>query len=177
MNLCSRKLFVLIPIIILLLITAGCGGGDSSSQPTARKSSTTVKTSGLVTSGMLVGALEIVVSFPYGVMPAIDPTTNEPARSVARLIGTADPGMTLSALQYTAPTPTSPGSLRVVYLNAAGFTPSDAILIELIVATGYFPTTADFNLTKFEVTAMSADGKTIYAPAAVQNPTMTVEIL
>lgn len=157
--------------------TADSGGGGSSSGISTTRAKTSLKTSGLASSGLLVGALEVVISMPYGVTVELDPATNEPARSVVTLVGTADPKMTMSALHYVAATPTTKGSLRIVYINAAGFTPSDSLSIGLDIATGFFPKATDFALTKFEITTMSADGSTINAPAAVQNPVFTAEII
>lgn len=166
---------LLIPCLMLVLLFAGCGSGSSSGS-SSRKATTTLKTSGLVTGGMLVGDLEVIISIPYGVTVELDPLTHQPARSVVQLIGTTDPAMTINALDYVPPTSTANGSLRVVYLVATGFNPSDAISIQLDIATGFFPVAGDFSLTKFEVGTMSADGSTINTPAPVPNPVFTVTI-
>lgn len=176
MNNPGRKLILSILCLALALLFTGCGSGGSSGS-SSRKVATTVKTAGLVTGGMLAGNLEVIISIPYGVTVELDPLTNQPARSVVQLIGTTDPAMTMKALDYVPPTPTAHGSLRVAYLAATGFNPADAILIQLDIATGFFPVASDFSLIKFEVGTMSADGSTINAPAPVSNPVFTVEII
>lgn len=182
MNNPGRKLILLFLCLALAILFAGCGSGGSSGKST-QKATTTLKTSGLVTGGMLVGDLEVVISIPYGVTVELDPLTNQPAKSVVQLVGTTDPAMTMKALDYVAPLPPpspngSPtnGSLRIVYLAATGFNPADAILIQLDIATGFFPVASDFSLTKFEVGTMSADGSTINTPTPVPDPVFTVTI-
>jgi hypothetical protein len=96
---------------------------------------------------------------------------------VVQLVGTADPAMTLNALDYTAAKPDTKGSLRIVYFNAAGFAPTDSISVQLDIATGFFPQASDFSLTKFEITTMSADGSTVNSPTPVTNPKFSVEVI
>lgn len=176
MNNMLRKLLLFIPCLALAMLFSGCGSGGSSA-PATRKATTTVKTAGLVSGGMLVGDLEVIISIPYGVTVELIPGTVNPVQSVVQLIGTTDPAMTMKALDYVPPTPTANGSLRIVYLAATGFNPSDAILIQLDIATGFFPIASDFSLTKFEVGTMSADGSTINTPVPVANPVFTVTII
>lgn len=159
------------------LFLSGCGGGGSSSGSKSTKGKGSLKTAGLVSSGLLVGGLDVVISIPYGVTVELDPATNKPARSVVTLVGTADPKMTMESLQYVAATPTTKGSLRIVYLNSVGFTPADSLSIWFDITTGFFPQAIDFALTKFEIATMTADGSTINSPLAVQNPVFTAEII
>jgi len=162
--------------LLFVLILGGCGSGSGTSSARTTKAKTSLKTAGLASSGLLVGAMEVVVSFPYGVTVELDPVTNEPAKSVVQLVGTSDPAMTLNALSYVAASPTAKGSLRIVYLNAAGFTPSDSLSVQLDIATGFFPQASDFSLTKFEIVTMAADGNTINPQAPVPNPVFTAEV-
>lgn len=173
------KLIISITAIIALSIAlTGCGSGSGSyTGSRSTKAKTSVKTSGLVTSGFLAGALEIIISIPYGVTVELIPGTSNPSSNVVQLLGTSDPKMILNALDYVPATSTSKGSLKIIYLNAAGFTPSDSIFVQLDIATGFFPQAADFSLTKFEVTKMTTDGSTIYPSAPVSNPSFSVEII
>lgn len=156
------KLYCLI-IALLVFCTAlsGCGSGGSSSPSKSSQAKTSLKTAGLTTgyvpAGYVTGVLDIVLALPYGVTVELDPLTNQPARSVLQLTGATDPAMTLSALDYIAPTPTANGSLRITYFAAAGFTPSDSIAITLDIATGFFPVATDFSLTKFDIGVMKLD--------------------
>jgi len=164
--------------LLLALTLGGCGSGSgTTSSNRTTKAKTSVKTSGLVQPGFLVGALEVVISIPYGVTVELDPVTNEPSRNVVTLVGTAAPSMTMNALTYVAATPAAKGSLKIIYLNAAGFAPADSISVQLDIATGFFPTAGDFSLTKFEIVTMTADGSTVNSPAPVQNPAFTVEVI
>lgn len=167
--------------LLAVLILGGCGSGSGTTASNrTTKAKTSVKTSGLVPPGFLVGALEIVIAIPYGVTVELDPVTNEPSRNVVTLVGTSDPSMTMKALTYVAATPTAKGSLKIIYLNAAGFTPADSISVQLDIATGFFPTASDFSLSKFEVISMAvnADGSLTVNPSApVQNPAFTVEVI
>lgn len=172
--------FVLFMLCAFLLAGCGSGGSGSSSSSRTTKARTSLRTASLAPSGLLVGALEVVIAFPYGVTVELDPVTNEPARNVVTLVGTADPAMTLNALTYVPATPTTRGSLKIVYLNAAGFTPSDALSVQLDIATGFFPTASDFSLTKFEIVTFSvaADGSLLSTNLApVANPVFTAEVI
>jgi hypothetical protein len=164
--------------LMLALILGGCGSGSgTASSSRTTKVKTSVKTAGLASSGLLVGAMEVVISFPYGVTAELDPVTNEPARSVVQLVGTSDPAMTMNALTYVAATPTTRGSLKIYYFNAKGFTPSDSLSVQLDIATGFFPQGSDFSLSKFEIVTMTADGNTINSQAPVPNPVFTAEVI
>lgn len=172
-----RQIILIIFAFAFSMTVTGCGSGGSSTVSRSTKAKTSVKTAGLVAPGLLVGALEIVISIPYGVTVECITGTNEPVQSVVQLVGTADPKMLLSAMNYTPATPTNKGSLKIQYYNAVGFTPSDSLLVQLDIATGFFPIEADFSLTKYDVVAMSADGNTIYPVAPVLNPVFGVSII
>lgn len=145
---------LIIALFVFCTALSGCGSGGASPSRTT-KAKTSLKTAGLVASGLLVATLEVVVDLPYGVTVELDPLTSQPAKSVVQLVGTTDPAMTLNTLEYVAPTPTTKGSLRITYVAAAGFTPSDSIAISLDIANGFFPVASDFSLTKFEIGTMS----------------------
>ncbi len=164
--------------LLFVFILGGCGsGGEITSSARTTKAKTSLRTAGLASPGLVVGAMEIVIAFPYGVTVELIPGTNEPARSVVTLVGSTDPGMTLNALTYVAATPTTKGSLKIIYLNAAGFTPADSLSVQLDIATGFFPIASDFSLTKFEIVTMTPDGSTINSPAPVLNPVFTATVI
>jgi hypothetical protein len=114
-------------------------------------------TTGYVPAGYVVGTIDLVLAIPYGVTVELDPLTNQPAKSIIQLVGTTDPSMTLNTLDYVAPTSTLPGSLRITYIAAAGFTPSDSINVTLDIATGFFPVATDFSLTKYDIGVVKLD--------------------
>lgn len=172
-----KQIVMIVTAFAFTVAAIGCGSGSGGSSVKNSKAKASLKTAGLVPPGFLAGTLEVEISIPYGVTAELIPGTSNPAKNVVQLIGASDPKMTLNALDYLPATSSSKGSLRIIYLNAAGFTPADSLLVQLDVTTGFFPTAADFSLTKFEVTRMSADGNTIYAPEPVLNPTFTVEVI
>lgn len=172
-------------LLLFCLALSACGSGGSS-PGRSTKAKTSLKTAGLVSPGTLVATLEVIIAIPYGVTVELDPVSQQPASSVVALVGTTDPAMTLKTLDFIAPTPTAKGSLRVTYLAADGFTPSDSITITLDIATGYFPVASDFSLTKFEIGTMAyvtdANGNktlNIYPIAPVPNPNslLTVNVI
>jgi hypothetical protein len=175
-NLSGKCRFITLSLLLTIML-AGCGSGSGTGSSRTTKAKTSLKTAGLASTGLLVGAMAVVISFPYGVTVELDPVTNEPARSVVTLVGTSDPAMTMKALTYVAASPTTKGSLTIYYLNAAGFTPSDSISVQLDIANGFFPQASDFTLTKFEIVTMTADGKTINPQAPVPNPAFTAEVI
>lgn len=163
------------------LIIAGCGGGGGggAAVPVAASATakTTLKTSGLVDQGYVVTSLDIVITFPNGITVELDPVSKQPSKNVVQLIGTVDPAMVMSALDYTPATSSSRGSLRVVYINAAGFNPSDSLLVQLDITTGFYPKSADFTLTKFDITTMSTDGNNKTSATPVPNPVFTATVI
>lgn len=187
---------------IIMIITAtfffgitlsGCGS-SSGNQP-VRKAKASVKTAGLVAAGLFVETLDITISFPIGITVALSPgTTYDSSPTTHNLIASVvqcldknglpiDPGVTLSALTYTPATPTTQGSLRIVYLNAEGFTPSDSLLIQLDITPGSSPKESDFSLTKFQVTPVSitmSGGTAVftnYSAKPVLNPIFTTKFI
>ena len=163
------------------LIIAGCGGGGGggAAVPVAASATakTTLKTSGLVAPGYVVTSLDIVITFPNGITVELDPVSKQPSNNVVQLIGIVDPAMVMSALDYTPATSSSSGSLRVVYINAAGFNPSDSLLVQLDITTGFYPKSADFTLTKFDITTMSTDGSNKTSATPVPNPVFTATVI
>lgn len=184
---CQLRFYCLFPLLIALCFAlAACGSGGNSSPGRTSKATTSLKTAGLVPPGTRVATLDVIISIPYGVTVEVDPVTNEPVSSVVTLVGTTDPAMTMKTLDYIAATPSTNGSLRITYIAADGFTPSDSIAITLDIATGFFPVASDFSLTKFDIGTMAyttdANGNTIlniYPIAPVPNPNslLTVTVI
>lgn len=166
---------------MICMIVAGCGGGGgggtAAPASVTTKAKTTLRTSGLTTSGYVVTSLDIIISIPYGVTVELDPVTKQPSKNVVQLIGIIDPAMVINTLDYVPATASSKGTLRIVYINAVGFTPSDSLLVQLDITTGFFPKAADFSLQKFEITTMTLDGKTITPPTAVLSPIFTATVI
>lgn len=173
------RLCLFITLFIFCAALFGCGSGGSSSPSRTTKAKTSLKTAGLVSPGTLVATLEVIIAIPYGVTVELDPVSQQPAKSVVTLVGNTDPAMVLSALDYIAPTPSANGSLKISYVVATGFTPSDSIAITLDIANGFFPVASDFSLTKFDIGTMSADGTSKYPIAPVPNPNslLTVTVI
>jgi hypothetical protein len=148
-------------LLVFCIALSGCGSGGSSAPNRTTKIKTSMKTAGLTTgyvpAGYVVGTLDLVLSIPYGVTVELDPLTNQPVKSVLQLVGTTDPAMTLNTLDYVAPTSTVPGTLRISYVAAAGFTPSDSISVTLDIANGISPSTSDFSLTKYDIGVVKFD--------------------
>lgn len=152
---------LILALLVFCIALSGCGSGGSSAPNRTTKIKTSMKTSSLTTgyvpAGYVVGTIDLVLSIPYGVTVELDPSTNQPAKSVVQLVGTTDPAMVLNALDYVAPTSTSNGTLRISYVAAAGFTPSDSISVTLDIANGFSPSTSDFTLTKYDIGVIKLD--------------------
>lgn len=152
-------LFLVLLALCFTFSACGSGGGSSPSRTTKLKTSmkTAALTTGIVPSGYVVSTIDLILAFPLGITVELDPLTNQPAKSVLQLVGTTDPAMTLSTLDYVAPTASSPGSLRITYVAAAGFTPSDSIDVTLDITSGFSPLATDFSLTKYDIGVMKLD--------------------
>lgn len=154
-----KYFLVFTALLALCVAITGCGSGGST--PSARNSNkATLKTAGLLPAGYLVSNIDIVISIPYGVslkyVSVTDPNTQKLIKyaadpSIFSYNGTTTNAMSLQLnTTYIPPQPPTngvpnSGTLRIVYLNAEGFTPSDSISFELDIANGFSPKESDFS--------------------------------
>lgn len=171
MKILSKQLIRMGLWMVLLLVFAGCGGSESSTGANAKKVNTTLKTAGLL-GGQTLGAVQLGISFPYGVTVELDPVTHEPTSKVVRLIGATDQTMVFQAVKYTAATPSTKGLLEFTIFNAAGFGAMEYVAVQLDITEGFFPNKSDFSITKFAVADIVN-----YQTTEITNFTFTVEII
>lgn len=171
MKILGKQLIRMAPLLVLLIF-AGCGGGSGDSTGAkAKKVKTTVKTAGLL-GGQTLGAVQLGISFPYGVTVELDPVTHEPTSKAVKLIGATDQSMVFQAVKYTAATPSTKGLLEFSIFNAAGFGAMEYVAVQLDITEGFFPNTSDFSITKFAVADIVN-----YQTTEITNFTFTVEII
>lgn len=156
---------------VLLLVFAGCGSSGSSSGANANKVKTSVKTAGLL-AGQTLGAVQLSISFPYGVTVELDPVTHVPSSRVVKLIGAPDQSMVFQSAKYTAATPTTNGLLEFSIFNVAGFGAMEYIAVQLDISDGFFPNATDFSITKFAVADIVN-----YQSTEITNFSFTVEVI
>jgi hypothetical protein len=158
-------------LLLLALVLFGCGSGGTT--PSKNDSNVRLKTSQLLPSGAVCGALDLTLHFPQGITVQLDSTTGEPLPSVVKLVGATDPAMTFTVVKYTPATSTSQGSLRFQIYNLLGFTSNgnEYIDLQLDITPGFTPKTSDFWFSNFTVSDLNGN----VIPLAT--PTATIEII
>jgi hypothetical protein len=139
----EMKRFLYVAIAGSLLLLTACSGGGGGGGGGATKAVVTLLSSG---TGTICG-IDATVDLPAGVT----------LKSSAS--GTTDDGVvvpsgaaatnTYAVGVYTAATGTFPGKIRVLMVNAAGFTPGEFCTVNAELAPGYFPAAADFTIESF----------------------------
>jgi len=159
-------------LLLFALAVVGCGS-DGTTPSKNNNSDVKLKTSQLLPSGAVCGALDLTLHFPQGITVQLDPTTGEPLPSVVKLVGATDPNLTFTVVKYTPATGTTQGSLRFQIYNLLGFTSNgnEYIDLQLDITPGFTPKTSDFWFSNFTVSDLNG----IVIPLAT--PTATIEII
>ncbi len=138
-----NKIAYLALLLIMTLLTA-CGGGGGNGPAAVSKATLKLITSG---TGPTIGAVDVTVNLPEGVTiksaspPQVDDGVVTPS-------GVAATG-TIAAAAYTAATNTQPAKVRVVMVNANGFTTGEFCTVNGDIGAGHSPKAADFSLESF----------------------------
>ncbi|MBC7963619.1 MAG: hypothetical protein H7Y05_11825 [Steroidobacteraceae bacterium] len=145
--------FICLAFFLAAAVLSGCGdggGGGSSATPAPTATSGLLK---LSTSGNAntIGAIEVTVDLPAGVVVQADSTTGEAAAGVVTISGVAAVGVDkLVSAKYT---PGTPGRLNMILINTTGFGLGEFATIKFdMAAGGSFPASKD----AFAVTAFAA---------------------
>lgn len=151
-----RALSGLLIFIFALFAIAGCkstGNDVTHQQPTT--AALTIISQGTLTTGTQIGAVDVTVNLPSGVIVQATPDSVNPAVLVMNTGVVVASGVTATANTYMtgayiAATVTEPGKVVVKLVNANGFGTGEFVTVNCNVATGVFPVAADFNLTDFK---------------------------
>ena len=171
MNINLLRQFVRIVIFILpVMLLAGCGGGGDSSSGGSNQSQGTnsvlLKTSHLLNGDTVYGAMEMTISFPSGIIIALDPITGNPAADAVKLVGATNPAMTFSRIKYTPAPAGGNGTLKLQLYDTNGFNGNgtEYLSIQFFALPGIFPKSSDFTLSNFSVSDLNGVVSSISSP-------------
>jgi hypothetical protein len=137
-------------LVAVLLLFSACKGSSSETTPqsNAQLTSAVVKLStvGTLPAGKRIGAIAVTLTLAPGV--TLKSTTNppKPDDGVVTASGAAA-NNSLIAANYTAPTSTLPGNVRIGLINVTGFDTGEFITVNGDIAAGNNPGAADFSAT------------------------------
>lgn len=149
----------------VLALISGCGGGGggggSSTPGTTPSQPTTaivkLSTSGTLSSGTLIGGADITLALPAGV--SVKSTTNPPQTDAGVITASGVAASSTTIAVYTVTTNTLPGKVRIMLVNANGFSTGEFVTISCDIAVGNSPTAAGFSLVNFS--AVNVNGSAI----------------
>lgn len=152
-----KRISLFILIISLLIITACGGGGGGGNGPAAvTKATLKLATSG---TGTTIYGIDVTVNLAPGVTVK---STNPPETDtgVVTASGVVSGTTTTTTAVYTAATGTVPGKVRILIVNANGFTTGEFCTVNGDIASGHSPKSSDFSLDE-NFSASDADGNMI----------------
>jgi hypothetical protein len=150
-----KKIAMLPRILIVfsaIALISGCAGGrGGSSAPNttifqARTAGVKLLTNGTLSSGTLIGGIDITLTLPAGVSVK---STTPPQTDAGVVTASGMAGGSLGIGVYTAATSTLPGKVRVALVNAAGFGTGEFAIVNCDIASGSTPAATGFSLGNF----------------------------
>ena len=159
--------FILMLAAVTTLAACGGGGGGGAFLPAAHQPTAVVALSTAGT-GTIYG-IDVTVNLPAGVTLRTVPGSQETAGGVVAASGVALSGTMTSAL-YTGATGTWPGRVRIMAVNANGFTTGQYCTMNGTIAPGSVVTALGFSFADFS--ASDQNGNVISG----LTPSFTLEI-
>jgi hypothetical protein len=135
-------------LIVALFVLCGCKGSSSSTtpQPNAQPTLAVVKlsTAGALPAGKKIGAIDVTLTLAPGVTlkSSANPPQTDPG--VVSASGAAAGGSLLVA-NYTAPTSTLPGKVKIGLINSSGFSTGEFVTVNGDIAAGNNIRASDFS--------------------------------
>ena len=160
-------------LIAVLLLFSACKGSssDTTPQPNAQPTTAAVKLStvGTLPAGKKIGTIEITLTLAPGVTLKTGADPKEPDNGVVTASGSAI--NSLLAANYTAPTSTQQGKVRIA-VASLGFGTGEFATVNGDIAAGNIPKAADFSVSGFAVT----DSENTSSPISGLTPGLSVDI-
>jgi hypothetical protein len=154
-------------LLAVLFMLPACKGSSPETQPTSAV--VKLSTAGAIPGGRKIGAIDVVLTLAPGV--TLKSTTNPPQPDAGVVTASGAATNSLLAANYTAPTGTLPGKVRIVLISAFGFSAGEFAAVNGDIAAGYNPRAADFSVTDFAVT----DSETSPSPLTGLTPGLSVD--
>jgi hypothetical protein len=141
-------------LIAVLLLFSACKGSSSefTPQPNAQPTTVVVKlsTAGTLPAGKKIGGIDVTLNLAPGVTLKSTVNAPEPDAGVVTTSGVAA-NNSLIAANFTAPTSTLPGKVRINVISASGFGTGEFATVNGDIAAGNNPKAADFSATAFSI--------------------------
>jgi hypothetical protein len=140
-------------LMALILLFSACKGSSSETpQPSTQPTSAVVKLSavGTLPTGTKIGAIDLVLTLAPGV--TLKSTTNPPATDDGVVTASGVAINSLIVGNYSAPTTTLPGKVRIGIVSASGFATGEFATVNGDIAAGISPKASDFSVPNFTVT-------------------------
>jgi hypothetical protein len=160
-------------LIAVLLLFSACKGSSSETtpQPIAQPTTAVVKLStvGTLPAGKKIGTIDVTLILAPGVTLK---STNSPEPDAGVVMASGVAVNSLIAANYTAPTSTLPGKVRLALVNVSGFGTGEFATVNGDIAAGKNPKAADFSVADFSVT----DSETTSSPISGLTTGLSVDI-
>jgi hypothetical protein len=158
MKIHSIKIFLLLSAAMSIIGCGGAGAGGAIPVPTPAPAPTKavvkIAAAGALTSGTLIGGLDVVLGLPAGVSVQAAPDASNASvlvtsTGVVVASGAAAGTGTMVMGTYTAASGSTAGSVAIHVADANGFGTGQFATVTCDLATGVTPTAADFSLSSF----------------------------
>jgi hypothetical protein len=136
------------------IITATSGSISGSTTLTNTAPLLRLSTIGTLPAAVKISAIDITVTLAPGVSLKSTITPPETNAGIVYASGVAT-FKSLLATNYTAPTGTLPGRVRIAVVDATGIGTGEFAIVNYIIAAGSNPITADFNVTNLTISDTS----------------------
>jgi len=163
----------LTPVLGLLLVLtsmqlSGCGGGGGGNPSVPNHQDTKlvmkVMTSGALTNGNLIGAIDLTVEVPGGVSVKATPDTQNPSILVTDAGVVVPSGAaaadSLLVATFAPPQGNAPGRLRILIVNANGFGTGEFATVTFDLERSGFPNTSEPVVLNFTASAQAGQAIT-----------------
>ncbi len=171
MNQPSTPVSVRAILLVLMLILSACKGSSSeTTPPSTQPTSAVVKLSsvGTLPTGTKIGTIDVTLTLAPGV--TLKSTTNPPETDSGVVTASGVATGSLIDANYSAPTSTLPGKVRIA-LVSLGFSTGEFATVNGDIATNSNPTAADFSVSNFSV-----NDETTASPISGLTPAVAVDI-